>query len=108
MRWVGWNQLPFISPSDGYAIQRLAAASEAHNRSTIGWVRSYEVLPRLHAHATLLAASPIDSGPPERAWQQVAGIKASTAAAVVEPFKKGITGFAVHPEDAGAAFIRRR
>jgi len=66
---------------------------EAHNRSTIGWVRSYEASPRLHAHATLLAASPIDCGHAERAWQQVAGIKASNAA-VVEPFVKGIAGFA--------------
>lgn len=66
---------------------------QAHNHLTLGFIKAYEMYPRRHIHAALVAAGPLDCVHAVLLWQGVIGRKSSTLAQV-EPFKYGIGGLA--------------
>ena len=66
---------------------------QAHNHLTLGFIRAYEIHPRRHIHAALVAAGALDCLHAVLLWQSVIGRKSSTLARV-ETFKYGIGGLA--------------
>ena len=66
---------------------------QAHNKLTLGFIRAYEIRPRRHIHAALVAAGALDCLHAALLWQSVIGRKSSTLARV-ETFKYGIGGLA--------------
>lgn len=65
---------------------------QAHDRLTLGWVRSIETYPQPHIHAALIAAAPLDCAYAEMLWQAMVAPRYS-AAGIVEPFNDGLCGF---------------
>jgi hypothetical protein len=64
---------------------------QAHDRITLGWVRSIEFHPQSHVHAALIAVAPLDCTHAEMLWQAMAAPRYS-AAARVEPYLDGLCG----------------
>jgi len=75
------------------AFARWIMGLQAHNGITLGFIKAYERFPRRHIHAALVAAHPLDCEHAAQLWQAVIG-RRSSAAAEVEPFKRGIDGLA--------------
>jgi hypothetical protein len=64
---------------------------QAHNRVTLGWVKSQESDPRRHIHVALVAAAPLDCGHAATLWQAMVAPRYSEAASV-EPYTRGLCG----------------
>lgn len=67
------------------------AAVQKQERLSLGWIRSYEHTPWLHAHVALVAAALIDHRRSELLWMQVSG-NCRRDAAKVELFIRGKYG----------------
>jgi hypothetical protein len=63
----------------------LSEARYAH-RSTIAWLRSFEHLPRLHAHLLLASAAPLNAASLSKMWLSNIGTS-SASHALLEPFQ---------------------
>ena len=68
-------------------IQRL----QAHNRATLGWIKSSENTPQRHIHAALIAGLPLDCAHAASLWQAMVAPRYSEAA-IVEPYQNGLCG----------------
>lgn len=64
---------------------------QKYERSTLGWVRAMESVPKLHIHAALVAARPIDCARAAALWQAMTSPR-YTEAARVEPYRCGSCG----------------
>jgi hypothetical protein len=64
---------------------------QAHNRLTLGWIKSIENGPQLHIHAALIAAAPVDCIHAAAFWQMIVAPRYSQAA-IVEPYKNDLCG----------------
>lgn len=65
-----------------HTFRRWIDVMQAEERLTLGWFRSYERAPSLHAHAGIVAAAPIDCSRSEKLWMQVSGSRRLDAAQV--------------------------
>lgn len=66
-------------------------ALQAHNRETLGWIKSIESDPRRHMHAALIAASPLDCVHAAELWQTMIAPRYSEAA-IVKLHRDGLYG----------------
>ena len=64
---------------------------QAHNKLTLGFIRAYEIRPRRHIHAALVAAGALDCLHAALLWQSVIG-RASSTLAQVKPYQAGLGG----------------
>jgi hypothetical protein len=64
---------------------------QAHNRVTLGWVKTIEIGPKPHIHAALIAAAPLDCDHAAMLWQTMVASRHSEAA-IVEPYMDGLCG----------------
>ena len=64
---------------------------QAHNRLTLGWVKSIENDPQRHIHAALIAVSPLDCTHAAALWRSMVAPRYSEAAKV-EPYRRGLCG----------------
>jgi hypothetical protein len=64
---------------------------QAHDRITLGWVRSIEIYPQAHVHAALIAAAPLDCTHAALLWRAMTAPRYSDAARV-EPYLNGLCG----------------
>ncbi len=64
---------------------------QAHNRVTLGWVKSIEILPQPHIHTALIAAVPLDCTHAATFWQAMVASRNSKVAEV-EPYRRGFCG----------------
>ena len=64
---------------------------QAHNRVTIGWIKSQEDCPQRHLHAVLIAPLPLDCSQAVILWQNIAAPRYKQAARV-EPYRRGLCG----------------
>ncbi len=64
---------------------------QAHNRMTVGWIKSREIDPQRHIHAALVAASPLDCAQAAQLWKLIAAPRYSEAAKI-EPYQDAICG----------------
>jgi hypothetical protein len=65
---------------------------QAHNRVTVGWIKSIELTPQRHIHSVLVASSPLDCYHAAALWQIIASPRYDNAARVA-PFQHGLCGF---------------
>lgn len=64
---------------------------QAHNKATLGWIKSNESNPRLHIHTALIAPVPLDCHHAAQLWQMMVAPR-YTDAAKVEPYRLGLCG----------------
>jgi hypothetical protein len=64
---------------------------QAHDRITLGWIRSIESCPQPHIHAALIAAAPLDCTHAALLWRAMVTPRYSEAA-IVEPYREGLCG----------------
>jgi len=76
---------------------------QAHCGLTLGWIKSLEATPQLHAHVVLVAHSPIDCDHAENLWQSIVPHRYKRAAEV-KPFLPGICGMGYVLKQLGRSF----
>jgi hypothetical protein len=64
---------------------------QAHNRVTLGWIKSIESNPQPHIHAALIAATPLDCVHAATLWQAMVAPRYSKAARI-KPYRRGLCG----------------
>jgi hypothetical protein len=64
---------------------------QAHNRMTVGWIRTYEDKPQRHVHVVLVAAAPLDFSHAASLWRTIAAPQYKQAA-VVKPYVGDVCG----------------
>jgi hypothetical protein len=64
---------------------------QAHNRVTLGWIKSVENEPQPHIHAALIAAAPLDCTHAATLWRAMIATRYSKAAEI-EPYRRGLCG----------------
>lgn len=64
---------------------------QAYHKTTLGWVRSIESLPKRHIHAALIAAVSLDCDHAASLWQMMVAPRYSEAA-TVQPYRRGLCG----------------
>src|SRR5271170_897296 len=85
------------------AFQEWVQGIQAHNQRTLGWIRSFEPAPQLHAHAVLIAHSPIDCDYTEAVWRSLVPQRYKNAGEV-KPFLPGICGMGYVLKQLGSSF----
>lgn len=76
---------------------------QAHNKLTLGWIKSLEPAPQLHAHAALIAQSSIDCDRAQALWRSIIPHRYKKASKV-EPFLSGICGMGYVLKQLGRSF----
>lgn len=64
---------------------------QAHNRVTLGWIKSIENDSQPHIHAALIAAARVDCTHAAMLWRAMVAPRYSEAA-IVKPFRRGLCG----------------
>jgi hypothetical protein len=73
------------------AFQEWVQGIQAHSGRTLGWIKSLEPVPQLHAHAALIANSLVDCDHAQTIWRSIVPHRYEKAG-IVEPFLPGICG----------------
>lgn len=76
-----------------YSLGRWLGIVQAHERLTLGWIRSIEHQPQPHAHVVLVAMGQIDCAFAATAWRELTASRYGDAARV-EPYEYGLGGLA--------------
>jgi hypothetical protein len=74
-----------------YAFDEWILEIQAHQRFTLGWVRSVEIQPKPHIHAALVAACALDSEYAATLWQRMVAPR-YLEAAKIEPYRRNLCG----------------
>ena len=80
-------RLPMLKQSFSAWVQGI----QAHNRLTLGWIKSIENDSWKHIHAVLIASAPLDCVHAATLWQAMVAPRYSQAAKV-EPYRPGLCG----------------
>jgi hypothetical protein len=73
------------------SFRRWVLGLQAHNRLTIGWIKTQEHDPQRHAHVALVAGAPLDCFHAESLWRTIAAPHYRQAGEV-KPYRSGLCG----------------
>jgi hypothetical protein len=76
---------------------------QAHSGRTLGWIKSLEPAPQLHAHAVLVAHFPLDCDYAQFFWRSIVPHRYKKAG-LVEPFLPGLCGLGYVLKQLGSSF----
>lgn len=85
------------------AFQDWAQGIQAHSKHQLGWIKSLEPAPQLHAHAVLVAHYPIDCEHAEHLWRRIVPQRYKRAGEV-KRFLPGICGLGYVLKQLGSSF----